>query len=187
MLDIFYDLTEKERKQLRLLGLLFLLGLVFFVFGSLRERRAYLRLAGQLASQRGAYSEADKARAAAGREWARWEEADKNLAELKSRYFYQETDGINGFSLDLQKIFAEAGITPRSLKFDYADLEKAKSQKVNVTFNFTGSYTVLKRFLGIVERFPKFLFLERLDFLRITGEGSALELRVILAGYFENF
>jgi hypothetical protein len=37
-----------------------------------------------------------------------------------------------------------------------------------------------------VEEVPKFLFIERIDFLDIDTARDALELRVVLAGYYES-
>ena len=59
--------------------------------------------------------------------------------------------------------------------------------KINVTFTFTGSYPILKRFLQTLEQFPKFLLLEKVDFLKIRGDGTMLELRIILAAYYANY
>jgi Tfp pilus assembly protein PilO len=187
MKDIFSAFGEKERKRVRLLLLFLALSLVFLFLLSFRERRSYHQLAGQLEAQKNEFESLDKKRAAAALEGARWEKAAKDLNDLKIRYFYQEQGGVNALRLDLRLLFGKGGIAARSLKFDYADLEREKVRKVGVTFNFTGSYPVLKQFLETIEQFPKFLYLERLDFMRITGGGSSLELKVTLAGYYEYF
>jgi Tfp pilus assembly protein PilO len=187
MRNIFSAFGEKERNRIRTLALFLVLALVFLFLVSLRERGIYRRLAGQLEAQKKAFVSLDKERSAASREWARWQEADKDLSDLKKSCFYQEEGGVNALRLDLRQLFDKSGIKARSLKFDYVDLEREKARKVNVSFNFTGSYPVLKQFLEAIEQFPKFLYIERLDFLRITGGGSSLELKVTLAGYYENF
>lgn len=187
MNEIFRALSEKERKHLRLLWLILGVFLVFLLLVSFRERRSFRRLDSTLASRTAELAKVEKLRSEAAAERAKWEQAEKDLGDLKAKRFYQDKDGANVLRLDLQQLFARAGISAQTLKFDYADLEKLKARKVSVAFNFTGSYAVLKRFLETIEEFPKFLCLERLDFVRIMGGGSTLELRAILAGYYANF
>jgi len=187
MKEIFSRLNESERRQLQLLSLLLLFVLVFFFFVSLGERRGYLNLASELQSQEKAAAAAEKSRMTSAEQWARWEQAYRDIEDLKKAYFYKGDEGAKELRLDLQKILAEAGITARSLRYNYANLEKEKVKKINVTFTFAGSYLILKKFLDTIERFPKFLLLEKIDFMKISGGGSLLELRIILAGYCENF
>jgi len=184
MKEISRVFTENERRRLRLLLLILGLSLVFLFLVSLRERRSFHRLEDALAGRKTEFAKINPERAAASTEWDRWAQAEKDLGELKAKYFYQEKDGANALRLDLQQLFAESGISARTLKFDYIDLERENARKVNVTFNFTGTYPTLKRFLKAVERFPRFLCLERLDFVRISGGGNTLELRAVLAGYY---
>lgn len=185
MKDIFREFNAKEKARIRALVLLFAFSLVFLLAFSLRERGAYNRLADQLEAQKKAFVGLDKERAAAVREDGRWQQAEKDLADLKTRYFYQEQGGINALRLDLRQLLGTAGVNSRSLKFDYADIEKEKVRKVTITFSLSGSYPVLRRFLETIEQFPKFLYLERLDFQRIEGGGNSLDLKVTLAGYYE--
>jgi Tfp pilus assembly protein PilO len=186
MKEIFSRLTESERKRLRLLSLILLVVLFFFFFASLGKRRGYFNLASDLGAREKVYADAHKQRAAAGLEWARWEQAYRDMDTLKKTYFYKEKEIVNELRVDLEKILAEAGITARSFQYNYVNLERQQVRKVNVTFNFVGSYLILKRFLDTVERFPKFLVLEKIDFVKISGGGSLIELRIDLAGYYEN-
>jgi len=55
-----------------------------------------------------------------------------------------------------------------------------------ISFDIKGSYLSLKRFIHSVEEFPKFLLIEKIDFLNIDARGNVLELRVVLAGYYES-
>jgi Tfp pilus assembly protein PilO len=187
MKELFSRLNEREKMQLRLLFLVFLLVLMFFFFISRGAQHGYLNLADELKSRENVYSDIEQRRTASAEEWAGWEEAYRDMEDLKKTYFYQEGEGVNGLLLDLHKIFTEAGITARSLRYNYASLEKDQVKKINVTFNFTGSYLILKKFLDTIERFPKFLLLENIDFMKISANGSILELKIVLAGYYENF
>ncbi len=187
MKELFNRLNERERRQLSLLLLLLLVSLIFLIFVSLGQRRSYYNRLGQLQKMEKAAVEAEALSAAAAAEWTRWEAAGKDLAELKSRYFYKEKDGINQIRIDLRNIFVQAGINAGDLRYNYIDQIKEGVKKVNITFNFTGSYPILKRFLDTVEKFPRFLILEKVDIPRITAQGSLLEFKIILAAYYESF
>ena len=106
------------------------------------------------------------------------------MQTLREKYFYNEGDVINELRLDLRKVFSESGINARSFRYSYSNLEKERIGKVSVTFTFTGTYLILKRLLQALEKFPKFLLLEKIDFLKIGAEGAQLELRIVLAGYY---
>ncbi len=186
MIEIFSVLNENEKRLLRVLALAFLLVLAFFVFFSLGQRRRYLGLESDLQVREKVASEATGSLSASAEECSRWEQAEQDMAELKKRYFFKETEGLNELRVDLQKILAESGIALRSIRYNYMNLEKGSFRRVNVTFTFTGSYPILKRFLDTVERFPKFLVLEKIDFIKVSAGGNVLELRVVLAGYYES-
>jgi Tfp pilus assembly protein PilO len=187
MKELFNRLNERERRQISLLSLFLLVSLIFLIFISLGQRHSYYNHFSQLQQREKAAADAEVRSAAAAAEWARWEEAGKDLVELKSRYFYKEEDGINQLRLDLRNIFAQAGVNPGDLRYDYLDQTKEGVKKVTISFNFNGSYPILKRFLVAVEEFPKFLTLEKLDIPRIESQGNLLELKIILAAYYESF
>jgi Tfp pilus assembly protein PilO len=186
MKEIFDSLSESERKQISLLSLGLVLVLAFLLIVSLGQRRRYLSATGDLKASEKDAVETEKTRLTSAEEWGRWEQAHRDIEELKKTYFFKEEQGVNEFRLDLQKILAESGITARSLRYNYVSLKKENLNKISVIFTFTGSYMILKRFLDAVERFPKFLLLEKIDFVKISGEGNLLELRIFLAGYYES-
>jgi Tfp pilus assembly protein PilO len=186
MKEIFEGLNEGERKQLSLLSLGLVLVLSFLFIASLGQRRGYLGALGDLKAREKETADIEKTRVASAEEWGRWEQAYRDIEDLKKTSFFKEEQGVNELRLDLQKILAESGITARSLRYNYISLSKEKLNKINVIFTFTGSYMILKKFLDAVERFPKFLLLEKIDFIKISGEGNLLELRIFLAGYNES-
>ncbi|MCK7478609.1 MAG: hypothetical protein M0C28_15425 [Candidatus Moduliflexus flocculans] len=65
-----------------------------------------------------------KARDEARAEWKRWEDAGRDLAELRTGYFYDEAEGVQVLRQDLQKIFAQAGTAITDLNYGYSELEK---------------------------------------------------------------
>jgi Tfp pilus assembly protein PilO len=186
MKELFRLLDEREKKQLQVLSLLLLVALVLLIYVLFGQRQSYNNMAGELIVREKAAREAKIRRAATAAESIRWETSYKDIEKLKRSYFYQEADGINALRLDLQKIFAQSGISSRAYKYDYSSLEKDKVKKVDVTFNFTGSYPILKKFLMTLEKFPRFILLEKIDFVKISVDGNLLDLKIILACYYAN-
>lgn len=187
MIEVFKVLNEKERKQLSLLSLLLVVALAFLFLVSLGQRAAYRRLLGQVETKTKGLAEAEKKLAAASAEWTKWEQAYKDMAELKGRYFYKEAEGVNPLLVDVRQILADSGISPGLFRYDYVDRVREKEKMVLASFNFTGSYLILKRFFETVENFPKFILLDKVDFVRVSNEGNLLELRIDLAAYYESF
>jgi Tfp pilus assembly protein PilO len=186
MNEYFSLLNEKERKWFQLVGLLFFLALFVLIFFSFGQRRSYRYLEEGLQGKEKAASAAELKRAEGAARLAQWQEVGQDFQALKKKYFYHEGQEIGELRLDLQKIFSTAGVNSRSYRYNYVSLEKERIGKINVTFTFTGSYPILKRFLQILEQFPKFLLLEKIDFLKIGGDGTMLELRIVLAAYYAN-
>jgi len=107
------------------------------------------------------------------------------MESFKDTFFYDEKTVSRALRLDLQRIFSEAGMNVPPLSYHYSDLEKVPIKKIAVTFNYSGTYDGLKRFLAIVERFKKFLAVEKIDFEKADAESGLLSLKMTLAGYYE--
>ncbi len=185
MKSIAEFLERRERKRLAVIGLVFVLSLLFLVFIALGQRRGYYRATGDLEAVRAEARSADQVRGEAKAEWLRWDEARIDLETLHRDYFYHRDQGISKLRLDLQQLFNGQGLRPSDLKFDYADYEKDKAQKISATFTFSGSYELLRRFLFSVEEFPKLLFVERITFVSIDPASGSLNLKIALAAYHE--
>ncbi len=186
MKEFFSMLNERERKKLRLLGLLLVVGVLFLLVISLGQRRSFGRLQNLLQARQKILAEVKEKQAKSDEEWSRWQGSYEDIKELEDTYFYRGENGHNQLRLDLEKIMAEAGVSAKFLKYDYSRPGKETGAKVSISFTFVGSYAMLKKFLEVVEYFPKFLMLEKIDFARISGEGNILELKIVLAGYYEN-
>ena len=184
MKEMLEKLSEKERAQLKLLGLLSLVALFVLLFFSLGQRRSYYLLVDQQQARQNAAATAEEKRAQSVAGWERWEQTLKDIETLKQGFFYHEDQAVNELRTDMEKIFLQSGINSRSFRYSYANLEQGRIGRITVTFNFTGTYPILKRFVQTVERYPKFLFLEKIDFQKISGGGTVLELRIVLAGYY---
>jgi hypothetical protein len=186
MKEIFSTLGEKEKTRLQLLGLFLLIALFVLLFFSLGQRRSYFLLVEQLKAREKTAATAEVRRTQSVTQWEQWEQTAKDIQTLREKFFYREGEEINQLRLDLRKIFMESGVRSQSFRYNYASLEKEKIGKISVTFTFTGTYAILKRFLQTLEQYPKFLFLEKIDFLKIGGGGSQIDLKIILAGYYAN-
>jgi Tfp pilus assembly protein PilO len=178
-------LTIKERRTLAGLGAALVLVVLFLVVVALGQRRGYfgsLEAAGNLRLEAGtAEAERDSAKAGA----QAWTEARRDLDKLRSETFYQKDEGISRLRLDLQQVLGPFGVSPRDLKFDYVDYEKDKAQKVTATFTFSGTYGTLRRFLFAVEKFPRLLYVERVNFVSIEPRSGTLNLKISMVAYYE--
>jgi hypothetical protein len=184
-MNVLFDLLDdKERRTLVRIGLasfvalaLFLAVFARFRVGLDRERTASFRI-------HEATQKAVQARDQAQAEWQRWEEAGKDLADLRASYFYDPSLGIQPLRQDLEKIFAAAGTSVTDLDYSYSDLEKERARKTLVAFTYTGTYAGLKRLLAVIQAFPKFLVIEKLEFPRTGSGGERLSAKMTLAGYY---
>ena len=184
MKDIFKFFTEKERKTLGLLCLLLGLALVFYTSFGLGKKRSYFRSLDLLSSVQRDLRSAEASKNQKESEGSKWKQAQQDILELREKYFYTDIEWVKEFRIDLQRILDETRIQHSRKKFDYLLFEKEQIRKVHVEFNVTGRYASLKRFIHAVENFPKFLMIERIDFLEIDPEGQGLKLRIQLAGYY---
>ncbi len=181
LFDLFGD---RERRTLGRLGLAVLVALVVclalfirFRGGLEKERTASFRL-------NEAAQQTLRARDQAKAEWKRWEDAGRDLADLRTGFFYEEAAGAPTLRQDLQKIFAQAGTIITDLDYGYSDMEKEKVRKTVVSFTYTGTYAGLKRLLAVIEDFPKFLVIEKVEFPRTGSGGERLNAKLTLAGYY---
>lgn len=187
MKEIFDLLSDTEKKILGLLCLFLGVVLLFFLVISLPRRGSYFRAFSSLSAKQEEYERVNAAAAEKREEWFRWQEARRDMEDIGKKYFYEEKkDGFSQLRLDLEQILSESQMRVLGRKrYDYAEYEEEGIRKVNISFNLSGSYMALKQIIDTVERFPRFLVIEKIDFLDIDPARGDLELRVILAGYYE--
>jgi hypothetical protein len=184
-MNVLFDLfNDKERRTLGRLGLATLLALAVFLVLFTRIRGGLERERGASTRYEESFRKAAKARDEAKAEWQRWEEAGRDLEELRTGYFYDLEEGVQALRLDLQQIFALAGTTITDLGYGYSDMEKEQVRKTVVTFTYTGSYAGLKKLLAALEAFPKFLVIEKVDFPKTDSGAELLNAKLTLAGYY---
>jgi Tfp pilus assembly protein PilO len=182
---IFDRLDGKERKTLERLAAAVCAAMILFLILATRQRTSYFEAEDALKSTRDNTRRIEKMRDETKAEWLRWQEAARDLESFRGTYFYDEKTVIQKLRLDLRQIFSQAGMDVPQLQYRYSDLEKVDIKKVVVTFSYSGTYVELKRFLAIVERFPKFLAVEKIDFQKTDAASGLLNLKLTLAGYYE--
>jgi Tfp pilus assembly protein PilO len=183
---IFELLSGRERKTLERLTAGFLVAAALFFILAVRVRSGYFDSRDDLASLRERGRLAEKAEADVKAEWQAWQEAQIDIESFRGKYFYDEKTVFQSLRTDLQRIFNQAGMDIPLISYRYSEMDKASIKKVVLTFNYSGTYANLKSFLAIVEGFPKFLAVEKIDFQRPEAGSGLLTLKLTLAGYYEN-
>ncbi len=185
MRELFNLLEEKEKKTLRVLMIFLGVALLFLLFFSLPKKKNYIRSLSLLETRENDYRHFSDITQQKENEWRQWEAAFRDIDDLKKSHFYSGQDAIKKMRLDIQRILNRSRIPASQKKYNYTEFKKEKIKKMSLSFNVRGNYQSLKRFIQSVEEFPKFLIVEKVDFLDIDEAGSVLELKIILAGYYE--
>lgn len=186
MKDLFSLLNAKERRLVSVLGIALAAAACVLLFFALKERGGARRAAAALASADQNYQALSRSRNEVKKEWQRSVDAQKDMAALKSDYFYAGRNAIEDFRLDLQQLFDRTGIAVADIAYGYAELVKGGIRKITAEFKFSGNYATMKRFLDRVERHRRFLHVEKIDFLAVGKQPGLLDLKLGLAGYYEN-
>jgi len=186
MKEIFDLLSKKERRILSFLCFLLIFALLFYFFVSLGEKRTYFSSLESLSKKKENFKKISIQKNQEKKELIKWHEAHHDIEELKEQYFYKGENSIEKLRGDLQKIFNENKIRISTIKYDYDDLEKDKFNRVKATFTVSGPYFYMKKFIYSVEKFPKFLLIEKIDFSDVDSKNGELKLKITLAGYYES-
>ena len=186
MQEIISLLRHKERKTVGILCILAAVALLFYVFFARGVKGNYSRTQRELSTAERNYQEIDRLRNENKAEWLGWEQTYKDLEELRSQYFYTRETISQDLRQDIEDIFAGIGIPTPDIRYDYREDTKEKIAKVTATFQISGPYHLMKRFVHSVENFSKFLIVEKIDFADINMQSGGLKLKIVLAGYYED-
>jgi hypothetical protein len=176
----------KERRAATALGALLGLAACFFLFISFKERSAAGRTASKLQAAEQNYQALSRSRSEARKEWQGWQDAQNDLAELKKDYLYDGKTVMQDMRLDLKRIYDAAGISVTNITYGYSELVKGSIMREAAEFEFSGNYMMFKRLLAMIERHPRLLHVEKIDFLNIGREPGLVDLKITIAGYYEN-
>jgi hypothetical protein len=186
MNEIFDLMRQKERKALLVLFLLLALALLFYIFIARGLKGSYAQAEVGLATRKKAFQEIDDERKAQKIEWRQWQMAYKDIDKLRNRYFYSRDTISQDLRGDIARIFQGARIPVPDIRYSYSEHGDQKISSGIATFQISGPYVQIKRFIFGVEKFPKFLILEKIDFVDINQAAGVLKLKITLAGYYEN-
>ena len=106
------------------------------------------------------------------------------MVEIEQEYFYSKDEKIQRIMLDTQELLRKSSLRADRKRYEYTEFVQEGIDRITVSFEISGPYIVLKRFLDNVENFPKFLTIEQIDFVDIDSQSGRLTLQVKLAGYY---
>ncbi len=182
------DLLQKKEK--RILGFMTIVlfgSVIFFGLIALGEKRAYFKDVEMLSSKKREYLGLRLKTLEKRSEYLKWRQTYRDVEDLREEYFYDGKEGIKKLRIDLQRIFNSSEVRPSGgIAYDYYDLNLKNFKKVVVRFNLVGSYYSLKKFINTIISFPRFLVIEKIDFLEARSDDGKIEVMVILAGYYES-
>lgn len=181
---MFNLLSRKEKTTIIWLLFLVFLAFLFYVLVGSKQKRTYVRAMAQLEVKRKELSKVQQEKEEKQGRWLRWQQTHTDMEELRTGYFYSDDQGLE-LRRDLQKIFDETGVRVSGLGYEYAEFEGEQIKRAQVSFDIAVNYFTLKRFIHAVERFPKFLIVEKIDFLDIDPQGG-FKIRLTLAAYRES-
>ncbi len=185
MKELFNLLRQKDRKILGFFCLLLLISFSFYFFIARGMRNSYLSFLDELKLQRESFSQTQMDRDDQKILWLKWNEALKDMDDLRDKYFYKEGTVVQSLLQDLDAIFKKGRVQTSRKKYDYAEFKDENIKKVVASFEIAGPYVVLRQFIDAVESFPKFLLIEKIDFVDIDSQTGELKLKLSLAGYYE--
>jgi hypothetical protein len=177
--------TAKERRAAAILAAAGAVGLLLLFYNLIQERPAATRLADRLGEIQGRYEKLSPVWVKTKADRELWREAAQDMDELKRTRFYSDVKGFQDLRPDLQALFDASGIAVGEMNFGYTDYPREALRRVTVEFVFNGTYAALKSFLDRVERQPKFLYVEKIDFQNIGLQPGQLELKITMVGYYE--
>lgn len=184
MKEIFDLLSQKERRILVTLCVLALCGFLFYIFAARSIKGSYSRSLNALSSQKENLQILQEKIQETRINRSKWVEAVGDMNEIEKEYFYSKDDKMQQLMLDMQKLLRESSLRADRKRYEYTEFVQEEIERVTVSFEISGPYMVLKRFLDNVENFPKFLTIEKIDFVDIDSSSGRLKLQVRLAGYY---
>jgi Tfp pilus assembly protein PilO len=184
MLKLSELLTRREKRLLLRLSLEVLFVVAVFIF-SLIFWSSRLKTVNQESAKLQAELEKMMAQAEQTEiEFLRWQETQKDLEEMKKTVLYSGQGSLEAFRQDLTKLFQQAGLLLTTINYQYEESERKEFNKLSASFNLRLLYPHFKKFLYLVETWPRFLVLDQINFQKIDNVSGILDLRLTLAGYY---
>jgi len=184
MKEIFDLLTRRERKALLGLCVLLACGFVFYIFAVKSVKGSYTRSLEMLAAKQGNLQALQARNLEAKINRSEWREAIRDMDEIKEKYFYKKENKLQQVMIDMQELLHKSSLRADRKKYEYSEFKEGGIDRVTVSFEISGPYSILKKFLDNVESFPRFITIEKIDFVNIDTQSGRLTLNVKLAGYY---
>lgn len=184
MKELINLLNRIERKTIIILGAVIAVSLIFYLFIALPQRSSYLSRQRQIDLKQQELQELESQRLQKKRHLADWIQAQDDLQEINAAYFYPKKAGYQNIRKDLDRIFQKIGVSAERIQYEYTGLRDVDIQKVIINFQVSGGYDLLKGFLYEIETFPKFIWVEKIDFGETEEASRNITLNLTLAAYY---
>jgi hypothetical protein len=181
--DMIDLLSPFDRKTALVLGLLALSSVVFFLMVPLNKKNAYAEYQQTTTRNERRLTRLESDRTERGMQVNQWQQTEKDFQTLGDSYVYKKAMPME-MRLDVEKILRDNGIKTPPIDYEYEDFPDEGFKRVQMGFAITAPYYGLRKVIHAFETFPKFLVLERLEFLDIDDRGVSIRVRLRLAGYY---
>ena len=185
MKELFELLTRKDRNVLLVICLFLLAAGVFDLLFASAQKTKYYHSTDRISKTKVALQTGEADLKRIRDDWNKWSRTARDIEDLKQNFLYKESNVLTHARLDLEKMFRGTGIHVPSMEYGYEDFDKEKVHLVRIVFMISENYSKLKQFIYTIETFPRFLILEKVDFLEVDVNSGILKLRITLAGYYE--
>jgi Tfp pilus assembly protein PilO len=183
MKELISLLNRTERRIVIVLGAVISAALVFYLFIALPQRSSFLLRQGRIDLQQRELQKHEAQRLKQKKMLTDWIQAQDDLQEINAKYLYPGERGYQQIRQDLNRIFRKHGIQAERIRYEYMDVREADIQKVIINFQIAGGYDLLKGFLYEIETFPKFLWVEKIDFGDTEEASRNIKLNLTLVAY----
>ncbi len=185
MKKLFELLTHKDKNFLLVICLFLLAAGVFDLLFASAQKTKYYNATDRISKTKAALQTGEADLERTRDDWNKWSRTARDLENLKENFLYKESNILTQARLDLEKMFRGRGIPVPPLEYGYEEFEKEKIYLVRIRFIISENYSNLRQFIYTIETFPRFLILEKVDFLEVDVSSGILKLRITIAGYYE--
>jgi hypothetical protein len=182
--DMIDLLSPADRKTALVLGLLALSSVVFFLMVPLNKKAAYTKFQQTAGRNERRLTQMESDRTEKLQNRNQWLQTENDIQTLGASFVYTN-DSPTEMRLDVEKILRDNGIKTPPIEYDYEDYPEEGFKKIRMGFVVTAPYYGLRKIIHSFETFPKFLVLERIEFLDIDERGVSIRVRLRLAGYYK--
>jgi Tfp pilus assembly protein PilO len=176
---------REKRILLISLGVLLLANALFFLTYRVRYEQ---RLKNQATRQHQAEARLQEARArrvAAERQFASVRQIQRDIQSIYDDRWSTEKERLTELIVEVQKLVAASGLTPRSYGFN-EQLEKKDvgTRSVAIVFGVQGTYQQIRRFINLTELSQQFMSIDQLSLASAGADPNQLALNIRIRTLF---